>query len=301
MHAPDLRSCHTPILYSPPRLQPLITRMTGSAFIMLPGLFRFENGGRYSRIVWVIGMQFTLSSVCNSRYPLIKCNFVTTRYFESQLQLFVELEYYLTLHHNCSEEYFPEPADVLSNGHQRLYDLIRIHGGKTMLAQKLDMKYAWEAGSGAVVYTTHYNQSSVFAHQGAPIPKSNRSWGPFSLNFAVKLLQFVRSQYLLLNPPLSCAHISMPCESDLIRGGYDELASQVIWFGGYENVARKLGLQFFDEKSQWLDERTFRVAKMLWKNRMNENFTTYDGSAKNSALGKTKGVPWNEDIVVKEL
>lgn len=170
-----------------------------------------------------------------------------------------------------------------------------------MLAQKLDMKYAWEAGSGAVVYTTHYNQSSVVAHQGAPIPKSNRSWGPFSLNFAVKLLQFVRSQYLLLNPPLSCAHISMPCESDLIRGGYDELASQVIWFGGYENVARKLGLQFFDEKSQWLDERTFRVAKMLWKNRMNENFTTYDGSAKNSALGKTKGVPWNEDIVVKEL
>jgi hypothetical protein len=93
----------------------------------------------------------------------------------------------------------------------------------------------------------------------------------------------------------------MPSESDLIRGGYEELATQVIWYGGYENVARKLGLQFFDEKSQWMDERAFRVAKLLWKNRHNDDIIVFDGPAKNATVGKTKGVAWNEELVVGEL
>jgi hypothetical protein len=216
----------------------------------------------------------------------------------------MELEHYLALYHNGCEEYFPDPTDVLTHGHQQLYDLIRIHGGKTMLAQKLDMKYAWEVNIDAVYCNTRHNQSSMVAHQGALIPRSNRSWGPFSLGFAVKLLNFIRSQYLLLNPPLSCAHISMPSEKDLIRGGYKELANQMNLYGGYENVARKLGLQFFDEKSEWMDERAFRVGKMLWKNRHSNNniITTIGGGpATNSTLGKNKGVPWTEDLVVREL
>jgi len=261
---------------------------------MLPGWYRFGNGGGYNSMYGCCS--------CATRLALSsKLCTITHRYFESQLQLYVELEYYLSLYHNSSEEYFPEPTDVQTRGHQQLYDLIRIHGGKTMLAQKLDMKYAWEVGSGAIESTSRSNQRLMVAKHGALLPRSDRSWGPFSLGFAVKLLHFIRSQYLLLNPPLSCAHISMPSESDLIRGGYEELATQVIWYGGYENVARKLGLQFFDEKSQWMDERAFRVAKLLWKNRHNENIIVFDGPAKNSTVGKTKGVPWNEELVVREL
>lgn len=170
-----------------------------------------------------------------------------------------------------------------------------------MLAQKLDMKYAWEVDVDAADCSIRGNQGSMVAHQGVLITRSNRSWGPFSLGFAVKLLNFVRSQYLLLNPPLSCAHISMPSESDLVRGGYKELATQVNMYGGYENVARKLGLQFFDERSQWMDERAFRVAKNLWKNR-HDNIILLDTQAMNLTAGaKPKGVPWSEDLVIREL
>ena len=39
------------------------------------------------------------------------------RFFESQLQLFVELRHYLNLHHNGSKDIFPDPKDVKLNGH----------------------------------------------------------------------------------------------------------------------------------------------------------------------------------------
>ena len=207
------------------------------------------------------------------------------RFFESQLQLFVELENYLSIYHNDSEDIFPEPADVLMNGHTNLHDLIRIHGGKTMLAQKLDMKFD----------TTNENDPI-----DSNLKKDYQSWGPFSLRFAIELLHFIRSRYLLLNPPLSCSQISMPYENDLLRCGHEKLSIQVSKFGGYENVARKLGLLFFYDKNKQMDEQSYHSAKMLWKNR-HESAFSYDGKDTNMNRIKRKGVAWDEDLVVSEL
>jgi hypothetical protein len=222
------------------------------------------------------------------------------RYFESQLQLFVELEFYLNLYHNSSEEFFPDPADVLMHGHKQLHDLIRIHGGKTMLAQKFDMKFAWNTCDAGVDNKSILNRTSQIPHRDISNPSRYLSWGRFSVRFAIQLLQFIRSQYLLLNPPLSSAHISMPSESDLLRCGQDTLAAQVKRYGGYENVARKLGLQFFDEKSQQMEERSFKGAKLLWKNRHGSTLLSNSQDENTSRL-KRKGLAWDEDLVVREL
>lgn len=162
------------------------------------------------------------------------------RFFESQLQLFVELQHYLNLHHEGKEDTFPDPDVVKKRGHVQLSHLIRTHGGKLLLAQKLDMELA----------------ASTMSIQ---------SWGQFSLNFAIQLLQFIREQYMTISPPLTFPIISMPSEQDLIRFGYDDLKHQISRFGGYENVARRLGLAYFDGKNEKVDEGLVRRAKRLWK------------------------------------
>jgi len=171
------------------------------------------------------------------------------RFFESQLQLFVELQHYLNLHHNGSEDIFPDPVDVKSRGHEQLSVLIRSHGGKQLLAQKLDMEL-----------------TSIISIQ---------SWGPFSLDFAIELLQFIRERYVTMSPPLSYPVLSMPSERDLKRFGREDLCLKVEAFGGFENVARRLGLSFFDAcKQQELDEQMIRRAKKLWKKR-NESLPNF--------------------------
>ena len=162
---------------------------------------------------------------------------------------------------------------MLSNGHTQLYDLIRVHGGKTLLAQKLDMKFAWDADA-----------------------SESWGWGKFSLTFAVELLQFIRSQYMQIDPPLSPPVISMLVEKDL--NGHGDLAAQVNQYGGYENVARRLGLAYFDfdGKKLQMDEVRYRRAKKLWRHRHT--------AARNTDIAterKRKGVPWDERLVVNEL
>jgi len=213
------------------------------------------------------------------------------RFFESQLQLFVELQHYLRLYHNESEDFFPEPSNVLMHGHTQLHDLIRIHGGKTMLAQKLDMKFAWDINHLTTENATVFDRSLISTRSTY---NPNLSWGSFTLKFAIQLLHFIRSQYLSLNPPLSSSYISMPSEKDLICCGHEELATKVVLFGGYENVARRLGLEYFDGKSQQMEERRFRAAKLLWKDRNNN-------SREDMSKRKRKGLAWNEDIVIREL
>jgi len=191
-------------------------------------------------------------------------------YFESQLSLLTELESYQCSYHNSSEEVFPEPTDVLENGHNNLNDLIRIHGGKVLLADKFDMKLSSGISCGY-------------------------SYGRFSVKFAVQLLVFIRNQYMLLDPPLECTHISMPTENDLIRSGHKVLADQVVEYGGYESVARRLGLEFFDGGDNIMDKERFQKAKLLWKERHNDEVS----SSVNRR--KTDGVAWDEELVVAEL
>jgi hypothetical protein len=104
---------------------------------------------------------------------------------------------------------------------------------------------------------------------------SIQSWGPFSLDFAIELLQFIRERYVTMSPPLSYPVLSMPSERDLKRFGREDLCLKVEAFGGFENVARRLGLSFFDAcKQQELDEQMIRRAKKLWKKR-NESLPNF--------------------------
>ena len=169
---------------------------------------------------------------------------------------------------------------MLENDHQQLHDLIRVHGGKTLLAHKFDIKlFAWNDGR-------RINNN--------PKSNNNQSWGSFNVKFAIQLLHFIRSQYLSLSPPLSSAHISMPTEKDLVRCGKHDLAKQVLKFGGYENVARRLGLAFFDE---WVEEERYQEAKIMWKQRYKNEVLTNNAGKRM----KRKGLAWDEDLVVEEL
>ena len=199
-----------------------------------------------------------------------------------ETKLFVELQQYLNLYHSGSEDYFPDPLDVLDNGHEHLFHLIRIHGGKVLLAQKLSMKL-------------QNNEASR---------ESDLNWGPFTFDFAIQLLHFIRSEFLNMSPPLAYPLISMPLERDLLRCGQDNLAALVVKYGGYENVARRLGLAFFDGKSRRMNEVVFKGARHLWKKR---NSTVNVTDIKSSTMllpnqkMKRKGVAWNKDLVVQEL
>eukprot|EP00970_Alexandrium_tamarense_P019993 scaffold14703_cov200-Alexandrium_tamarense.AAC.3 len=197
------------------------------------------------------------------------------RFFESQFQLFAELLQYLSIYHDGMEEVFPDPSEVLERGHTDLYHLIRNHGGKVLLSQKLNMEGTFNNG-----ITINY--------------------GLFSLSFAVNLLDFIRHQFIAMSPPLQYPFISMPSEEDFIRCGRGDLAEQVVKFGGYESVARRLGLAFFDGKSDKMEDHMFQGAKQLWKERniagINTTWSKFPPPSR-----KIKGVTWNQDLVVQEL
>ena len=159
------------------------------------------------------------------------------------------------------------------------------------------MKFAWDANHLAAENTTGGNRSSSISNKG-PYTNSDLCWGSFTLNFATQLLHFIRSQYLSLDPPLSSSIISMPSEKDLLCCGQDELARQVIKYGGYESVARRLGLAYFHRKSQQMENRRFRGAKMLWRDRHTIGVL---GTSTSLNGRKRQGLAWDENLVIKEL
>ena len=205
------------------------------------------------------------------------------RFFDSQLSLFIELKQYLELYHNGSEEVFPDPLDVKKNAYTNLHHLIRIHGGKVLLAQKLSMKL----------------------YRGEIKTDAHIDYGQFTLDFAIRLLNFIRSEFMTSSPPLAYPMISMPLEQDLLRRGHDDLASLVMKFGGYESVARRLGLAYFDGSSRQMEETAYKGARYLWKQRNALDtaavLTKTSSKIRPNSKIKRRGVAWSKDIVVDEL
>jgi len=150
------------------------------------------------------------------------------RYFESTLELFVELQKYLVLHEGGKEDVFPKLSDVSNKGHERLYDLIMDFGGRRMIATKLDMEFQ--------------AQTKMKLFKGM-------SFGRFTLSFAIRLMHFIRSEMLQQEPPLDKPKIRMPTVKELIRKGETELAKDVMKFGGHECIARRLNLSFDREEA----------------------------------------------------
>jgi hypothetical protein len=148
------------------------------------------------------------------------------QYFEGQLQLLGELKEYLDKHCYGDLNVFPSAISIQRNGYESLYSLIQQYGGRKCVANRFGMKYS---SSG--------KQTNEYA---------DMNWGPFSIDFAVELLQFVRDEQMKRKAPLRKPVIAMPSEKMLSNNGPIGLHDQIQQFGGYENVARRLGLAFFD-------------------------------------------------------
>ena len=76
-------------------------------------------------------------------------------------------------------------------------------------------------------------------------------WGAFDLHFAVDLVGYMREKQMKLSPPLDFPLIYMPVREELLEEGEmgKNLDKQIMKFGGYENVARRLGLAYFESRN----------------------------------------------------
>ncbi len=174
-------------------------------------------------------------------------------YFESQLELFIELQAYLAKYksnvsknrgNNEGEKIvFPRLSDIRNNGHDRLHDLIMDFGGRKIIAIRLNMEYQ--------------AQTKVELFKGM-------SFGTFDLEFAIRLMLFIRKEMMGRDPYLNeenkqecevsasaCdSHIQMPTIQTLLEYGETQLADDAIKYGGHESIARRLHLQFDLEETK---------------------------------------------------
>jgi hypothetical protein len=152
-------------------------------------------------------------------------------YFDRQLELFTKLRSYIDLYGGGDYTCFPNGQDIKANGHDRLYSLVNYFGGRSFVASRLGMTASpniWKDRDG-----DHFSEMLMF--------------GKFDLVFAIRLLCFVRSDHCLRSPPLQNPVLAMPSPDRLIAGTSDGawLDQKIIEYGGYENVARRLGLALF--------------------------------------------------------
>jgi hypothetical protein len=167
-------------------------------------------------------------------------------YFEGQLELLVELKRFLDEYASGDYQRFPTVVDIQRNGYDQLHALIQYYGGRKFLAARLNM--------------SEQNGSRV-DHDNIKVVNNDRSdysggstmmnFGSFDLVFAIRLLTFIREEQLKRSPPLQSPVLAMPSRSKLLALADDGtwLDTKIDEFGGYENVARRLGLALFATES----------------------------------------------------
>jgi hypothetical protein len=162
-------------------------------------------------------------------------------YIERQHDLMITLRDYLDAHYNGDYTVFPQYVRLREEGHVRLFRLIQDFGGRRFVAARFGMQHHQQT-------PTINNKSEVDVY-----PELN--WGPFDLDFGIALLDFVRTQQMAKEPPLRYPMIAMPTRGELLahQGAEDGdngrigvlLDQKIVEYGGYENVARRLGLEYF--------------------------------------------------------
>ena len=161
--------------------------------------------------------------------------FYEWHFFEGQYELLVLLKEYIDKHYNSSSnngkedsslkyKRFPCVSQMRTNGYGRLYRLIQFYGGGKLLSSRLGMTN---------------DSSHDDEHSGI-------SWGGFSIQFAIELCDFIRKDHMRAKPPVPKAMISIPSEARLKRAGPkgEWLHERILAYGGYENVARRLYLEY---------------------------------------------------------
>eukprot|EP00977_Amphora_coffeiformis_P009896 scaffold2290_cov170-Amphora_coffeaeformis.AAC.16 len=145
-------------------------------------------------------------------------------FFEGQLELLMLLKEYIDEHEQGDYTSFPNVSDIRRNGYEKLHSLIQYYGGRKYLAFRLGMR------SGSLLPADDF---------------VGVNWGCFDLVFAIALLNFVRQDHMRRNPPMKAPLLIMPRREKLLAEE-SWLHDRVEEYGGYENVARRLGLAFFD-------------------------------------------------------
>lgn len=141
-------------------------------------------------------------------------------YIEGQYTLMLELKEYLDKYHAGDYTRFPIVSRMRKQGYELLRSLIQYYGGRAFVASKLGM-------------TTSTGNSAL-------------NYGSFDLEFGINLLEFIRNDYMRINPPTRHSVIAMPSQLKLLKSGEQgvRLDEKMSEYGGYENVARRLGLAF---------------------------------------------------------
>jgi hypothetical protein len=151
-------------------------------------------------------------------------------FFEGQYELLVLLKEYIDKYHgldgisgdnSMKYQVFPCASNMPSNGYERLHRLIQYFGGGRFLSARLGMRWKPHFGEGEL-------------------------WGRFSIEFAIRLFEFIRKDHQHAKPPIRNPSISIPTEARLKRAGPEGawLHDKIIVYGGYENVARRLYLGY---------------------------------------------------------
>jgi hypothetical protein len=167
-------------------------------------------------------------------------------YFDGLLELLSELKRYLDEYADGDYSTFPTVLDIQRKGYDQLYVLIQYFGGRKFLAAKLNMS----------------EQKDKFLQRNSNPPRKSKhptirrgrdnfiQFGLFDLDFAIRLLTFVRNDQMKRSPPLQSPVLSMPSRNKLLASADDGtwLDAKIDEFGGYENVARRLGLALFSTK-----------------------------------------------------
>jgi hypothetical protein len=171
-------------------------------------------------------------------------------YFEGQLELLNGLKQYLDEHANSEYTKFPTVSEIKRNGYDQLHSLIQYYGGRKFLSSRLNMSIHKREDKTTTIRRNMNYPKDNSVDSGETVIK----FGLFDLVFAIRLLNFVRMDQLKRSPPLQSPVIAMPSRTKLLSTAEDGvwLDSKIDEFGGYENVARRLGLALF-ATSTWND------------------------------------------------
>ena len=170
-------------------------------------------------------------------------------YFESQRQLLIGLHDYIqqqrrqdTLttttrnNNNNNNTTTPEytkkldmipPLNNIRQDDPALFRLIQRFGGRKFVAARYGLCIEVKSNS-------HCHSSKSLDPE--------LTFGPFRLQFAIDLLDFVRQQEMQRRAPLVRPRILMPSREQCQRAGRHDLIEGIEQFGGFESVARRLGL-----------------------------------------------------------
>lgn len=193
----------------------------------MPRLSEFTSTGRED--LWNAVRRFGGAKLICRKGGLVP--FREWNYIEGLYDCMLELKSYLDEYHDGDYTTFPVVCKMKERGYKRLHGLIQYYGGRKFLASRLGMKH----------------NTSTKKWSMTDLESAGMNWGAFDLDFGISLLHFVRNENMKKRPPLRNPEIAMPSQKRLLasgeKGAYLDL--KICEYGGYENVARRLGLAYF--------------------------------------------------------